>query len=61
MGVTIESYLHFVENGTFVLVLTFCFQIQIKTCIKRKVNGSLFFFLKPITFLAMAGDLVARL
>ena len=58
MGVKIESYLHFVQNGTFVSVLTFCFQIYIKE-LKEKLMVVIF-FLKPITFLAMAGDLVAQ-
>lgn len=51
MGVKMESYLHFVQNGTFVSVLTFCFQIYIKE-LKEKLMVVIFFFLKPITFLA---------
>lgn len=42
MGVKIESYLHFVQNGTSVSVLTFCFQIYIKE-LKEKLMVVIFF------------------
>ena len=42
MGVKIESYLHSVQNGTFVSVLTFCFQIYIKE-LKEKLMVVIFF------------------
>lgn len=60
MGVKIESYLHFVQNGTFVSVLTFCFQIYIKE-LKEKLMVVIFFFSKTNYLSSMAGTVTLLL